>query len=120
MAVAKVIELTAAWKKSLQDAIEQGMSKASDTLGTSKAPGFRTHQGHCQERQDQRMAREHESDVRAELAFGIAQLLEHIFTCSRRDAIPTGGAPDDAQPAVAEALYRATDSPPSRRPSVWT
>ncbi len=32
MAVAKVIELTAASKKSLDDAIEQGMSKASDTL----------------------------------------------------------------------------------------
>jgi flavin-binding protein dodecin len=32
MAVAKVIELTAASKKGLEDAIEQGLSKASDTL----------------------------------------------------------------------------------------
>lgn len=32
MAVAKVIEVTAGSKKGLQDAIEQGMAKASDTL----------------------------------------------------------------------------------------
>lgn len=32
MAVAKVIEVTAGSKKGLEDAIEQGMSKASDTL----------------------------------------------------------------------------------------
>ncbi|MBL8536391.1 MAG: dodecin domain-containing protein [Hyphomonadaceae bacterium] len=32
MAVAKVIEVTAGSKKSLQDAIEQGVAKASETL----------------------------------------------------------------------------------------
>lgn len=32
MAVAKVIELTAASKKGLEDAVEQGLAKASDTL----------------------------------------------------------------------------------------
>jgi flavin-binding protein dodecin len=32
MAVAKVIEVTAGSKKGLQDAIEQGFAKASDTL----------------------------------------------------------------------------------------
>jgi flavin-binding protein dodecin len=32
MAVAKVIEVTAGSKKGLQDAIESGMSKATDTL----------------------------------------------------------------------------------------
>lgn len=32
MAVAKVIEVTAGSKKGLEDAIEQGMAKASDTL----------------------------------------------------------------------------------------
>ncbi|MBY0565192.1 MAG: dodecin family protein [Hyphomonadaceae bacterium] len=32
MAVAKVIEVTAGSKKGLEDAIEQGLSKASDTL----------------------------------------------------------------------------------------
>jgi len=32
MAVAKVIEVTAGSKKGLQDAIETGMAKASDTL----------------------------------------------------------------------------------------
>lgn len=42
MAVAKVIEVTAGSKKGLEDAIEQGMAKASDTLEMSKALGFRT------------------------------------------------------------------------------
>ena len=32
MAVAKVIEVTAGSKKGLEDAIQQGLSKASDTL----------------------------------------------------------------------------------------
>ena len=67
MAVAKVIEVTAGSKKGLEDAIEQGMAKASDFPREHRGRLGSRHQGHGQERQDQRMAREYESDVRSEL-----------------------------------------------------
>ena len=67
MAVAKVIEVTAGSKKGLEDAIEQGMAKASDSLENIEGAWIQDIKVIGQERQDQRMARQYESDVRSEL-----------------------------------------------------
>ena len=42
MSVARVTEITSSSKKSFQDAIEQGIARASKTLKNVEAPGSRT------------------------------------------------------------------------------
>lgn len=47
MAVAKVIEVNAASKKGLEDAIEQGLAKASDTLENVKGAWIQNIKVNC-------------------------------------------------------------------------
>ena len=89
MSVAKVSEISATSTKSFEDAIQQGLARASKTLRHIKGAWVKEHQVEVRRRQDRRIPGEHDGHLRAR-RLGILNCRLQIDDC--RLAATSGNA----------------------------